>query len=404
MSPIVIIMETNIEINEIRLDIDTISNDFQVLRYTNETPPKEDDGDTLDEVIIRSNSPITISDNDGDSISDSNSDSDSENDAQEIRNIRRDRIRNQLDKFGEIIFKEKKFTDIEKTLTKYYNQDGRYSKKLDILITYMKGQKNVFLYSKFITQQKNHLCMLPVLLFSAAMAIFAPIIQEYSWSGGLISGLNVIVTFLVSVMNYMKYESSIEKYQQLSSQYDKLEGSLEMTSNKLLFIESESERNALVLDKLKEIEINIYDFKDIYNILMPEEVLRLFPIISNFNVFSLIKKMEMCKKVLILRFKDIKNEIRYILFKWKRGISSEFEQIKEKSRLLFLYETKDKTKNEIIECERIYEYVDELFTKEIHNAEHNKYWYNRCFYKRTEIKKEDIHPILQKYFHFIFEE
>ena len=397
-------METNNEINEIKLDIDTISTDIQVLHYTNETPPKdgEDEDYTLEEVIIRSNSPITISDHDSYSNNDSNSDS--ENDAQEIRNIRRDRIRNQLDNFGEIVFKEKKFTDIEKTITKYYNQDGRYSKKLDILITYMKGQKNVFLYSKFITQQKNHLCMLPVLLFSAAMAIFAPIIQEYSWSGGLISGLNVIVTFLVSMMNYMKYESSIEKYQQLSSQYDKLESSLEMTTNKLLFIEDESERNALVLDKLKEIEINIHDFKDIYNMLMPEEVLRLFPIISNFNVFSLIKKMEMCKKVLILRFKDIKNEIRYILFKWKRGISSDFEQQKEKSRLLFLYETKDRTKNEIVECERIYEYVDELFTKEIRNAEHNKHWYNRCFYKRTDIKKEDVHPILQKYFHFIFEE
>jgi hypothetical protein len=245
--------------------------------------------------------------------------------------------------------------------------------------------------------------MLPVLLFSAAMAIFAPIIQEYSWSGGLISGMNVVVTFLVSMMNYMKYESAIEKYQQLSSQYDKLETSLEMTTNKLLFIEDEVERNALILNKLKETEIHIHDFKDSYNILMPEEVIRLFPIISNLNVFSLIKKMEMSKKVLVLRFKDIKNEIRYILFKWKRGISNEFEQQKEKARLLFLYEIKDKTKGEILECERIYEYVDELFTKEIHNAEHNKYWYNRFFNKRTEIKKEDIHPVLQKYFQFIFE-
>jgi hypothetical protein len=390
-------METNNEMNEIKLDMDVVSTDIQVLYYTNETPTKETGDDTLEEVIIRSNSPVTMSEFDSDS------NSDSENDVQEIRNIRRDRIRNQLDNFGEIVFKEKKFTDIEKTLTKYHNQDSRYSKKLDILITFMKGQKSVFLYSKFITQQKNHLCMLPVLLFSAAMAIFAPIIQEYSWSGGLISGMNVVVTFLVSMMNYMKYESAIEKYQQLSSQYDKLETSLEMTTNKLLFIEDEVERNTLILNKLKETEIHIHDFKDSYNILMPEEVIRLFPIISNLNVFSLIKKMEMSKKVLVLRFKDIKNEIRYILFKWKRGISNEFEQQKEKARLLFLYEIKDKTKGEILECERIYEYVDELFTKEIHNAEHNKYWYNRFFNKRTEIKKEDIHPVLQKYFQFIFE-
>ena len=195
---------------------------------------------------IRSNSPLTMSEN-------SSSDSDNE----ELRLIRKDRFRNQI----QDQFIKKSFTQIEQSLAKYYECDNKYYGKLDILITFMKGQKTLFMQSTFITQKKMYLLMIPVIFFSAAMAIFAPIIQEYSWSGALISALNVIVTFFVSLINYMKFESRAEKYFQLANHYDRLETSLEMASNKIAYIEDSHEKNAMVLQKLGEIELNMNDHR-----------------------------------------------------------------------------------------------------------------------------------------------
>jgi len=393
------------EMNEINIDIEAIPNDtVHYIHYdTDQIPsPNHLDDPDYETRMITSNSPITISEYDSNSNSDSNSDS--EPDQQYIQAIRMDRIHHQLDHYGKHSFKKKKYRDIETTLLNQHDPDNKYSSKIDILITFMKGQKNVFMYAKIITQQKIYLCMVPVLLFSAAMAIFAPMIQDYPWSGGLISCLNVLITFFVSFLNYMKYESQAEKYLQLSTQYDKLEMSLEMTTGQLLFIEDEPEKNKIILTKLKEVETITHDLKDVYAIMIPEEVIRLFPVICTFNIFSMIKKIELYKKTLILRFKDIKNEIRYILYKWKHRLSNELEQAKEKNRLLFLYEKKDVLQREIMECSHIYEYIDELFSKEIQNADHNKQWMNLFCHKYHAIKKMDIHPLLQKHVSFTFEE
>jgi hypothetical protein len=355
----------------------------------------------------RSNSPLTISDN-GSSDSDSND---------ELRLIRKDHFLSRIDSEYKITgnsnpdferFKKKSFDQVEQSLAKYYQTDNKYYDKLDILITFTKGQKTLFSQSAFITQKKVYLLMFPVVFFSAAMAIFAPIIQDYGWSGGLISGLNVLVTFFVSMMNYMKFESRAEIYSKLANHYDKLEMSLEMTSNKTSYIQNTGEKNALILEKLKEIEININELKDIYDVILPQEVVRICPIICNINVFSLIKKMESYRRVLIYKFKDIKNEIGYILHKWKHDsreglVRSEPDQQKEKDRLLFLYDIKEKIKCELLEFVNIYQYVDEVFSKEIRTASENRGLVNLFFKRPRQIKKEDIHPVLQRYFSFLFE-
>jgi hypothetical protein len=353
---------------------------------------------------IRSNSPLTMSGNNSD-----NSDSD-EN--QEIRNIRNDRIKNQIENYSNKtnIFKKKEYKDVEKSLSKYYDYNNKYSSKLDILITYMRGQKNVFMYSKYITQDKISFLVISILILSSSMAIFSPIIQHYEWSGDLICGLNIIVTAFVTILNIMKYESNAEKFLQLNSHYDKIEMSLEITNSKLLFIDDEEKKNELVLTNLNEIEIKMDEIKSIYHIIIPEEIINLFPIICNVNVFSLIKKMETHNKKLIHKFKDVKNEIRFILYKWRKEHlrqEIDIEYQKEKSRLLFLYDVKEKLKQELSETTCVYDYIDDIFTKEIKNAELKKGLFHLFFhrYTRTVLKKEYIkNPVILKYFQFIFEE
>jgi hypothetical protein len=204
----------------------------------------------------------------------------------------------------------------------------------------------------------------------------------------------------------MKYETHVEMYLQLANHYDKMEISLEMTNSQLLFIENEKEKNNLVLSKIKEIEIKMNELKEVYNILLPREIKHMFPIICNLNILSLIKKMETYRKCLIHKFKDVKNEIRYILYKWKKEnqMIDNAQQTKEKKRLIFLYEIKEQIKDEFIESKKIYDYVEDVFTKEIKNAEYNIHLWFWCCWNKKSINKNDIHPLLNKHFHFIFED
>jgi len=379
------------------------------------------DDENIQQNIIHSNSPITISEDDNSEIneyniesnSESNSDYNSGSDDELLRTIRNDRIKNQVSLYKYSSFKKKAYTDIEQSLSKYYENDNKYSSKLDILITFIKGQKNIFLQSKSIIQFKLNMLILPILIISSFIAISAPIIQNNYWSGGFISGLNIIISSFISTMNYMKYETKVEMFSQLVNNYDKLEISLEMSNSKLLFIENENEKNVLVLSKLNEVEDKINELKEVYNVLIPDEVRHMFPIICNLNILSLIKKMENYRKNLINKFKDVKNEIRYIIYKWKKNASTNsidsleninnIEQNKEKNRLLFLYDIKEKIKDELIESKKIYDYVEELFTKEIKNAEYNNKYFLKFWNKKT-IAKNEINPFLVKHFHFIFED
>jgi hypothetical protein len=189
---------------------------------------------------------------------------------------------------------------IEKSIEKYYYEsESGHSNELDILITYMKGQKNVYILSKNVTQYKLNCLLIPSIMITAAVTIFAPFIQPFAWSGGFISGLNAITTMLISLSNYLKLESSVDMYYATANQYDKLETSLEFVSSKLLFIESESEKSRVILKNIQDVEKKITEIKEWNPLFIPSEVRSVFPIICNINIFSLIKKMELHKRDLI---------------------------------------------------------------------------------------------------------
>jgi hypothetical protein len=182
--------------------------------------------------------------------------------------------------------------------------------------------------------------------------------------------------------------------------YDKFENSLEFTNNKLLFMENEVDQNKLVLDKIKEVEFKVGEAKDMCQILVPDEVKRIFPIIYHTNVFRFIKKMEVYRKNLIVRLKDIKNEIRYILYKWNTTEASETQKNREKHRLLYLMDLKEKTKAELIEYKNTYNQIDELFMREIkHASEYTQSFMRR--WRKPPHQFEKLNPAIRDYIHLI---
>jgi hypothetical protein len=288
-------------------------------------------------------------------------------------------------------FKKLTFQEVRSSINKYYDSDDKYSNELDILTTYLKGQKNLYLKSKSITQTKINMLMIPSLIGTSIITIFAPIIQSYNWSGAFISGLNACVALLISIIHYLKLESSADMYLHLTSKYDRLESSLEFTNNKLAFMDSKSDKNELVLTRMKETEKKINEIKETTNIVIPDEVKRMFPIICHVNIFSFIKRIEVYKKNLIVKLKDIKNEMHYIQWKWSNDIEA-----KPRMRLEFLHTIKDKIKSELLHYKNVYGCVDELFMKEIKRADNVSLWNTWCVSKKNAEISEN--PILKDYF------
>lgn len=346
---------------------------------------------SIKDIYIQSNSPLSMSENNSANQSDNDSDEDERGDKNIISSNKTDPL----------------------SMDKYYEYDDKHSSNLDILITYTRCQKSIYLKARNITEANLYLFMIPTILIGIIISILAPEISIYNWGAGLISGLNILMTALISLSNYLKLESKTEMFSQLTKQYDKIEISLEMANNKLLFLDSEKEKNHLILHKLNDIEIKLNELAEINCVSVPEIIKHSFPIICHINIFSLIKKLEIYKKTLIQKFVNVKNEIRYILNKWKRRDSisnNELDKNKERTRLLFLYSIKDKIKIELAEYNHVYSFIDEYFSKEIAQAESmNNFWILFCswFSRKPTFNKLDIskqNHIIDKYFRFIFDD
>jgi hypothetical protein len=355
-----------------------------------------------------SNSPIIMSNDNSDDDNDNessllfeNSDivqicpKDSNNDFHALETYRNE---NEIYKENSSKLKKLTFREVSHSINKYYETDDKYSNELDILTTFLKGQKNLYMKSRTITQMKLNMLMIPSFIGTSIITIFAPIIQNHDWSGAFISALNAIVALFISIVHYFKLESSAELFLYLTNQYDRLESSIEFASNKITFFENHKEKNDLVISKMKEVEKKINEIKESTNIFIPNEVKKMFPIICNVNIFSFIKRIEIYKKNLLVKFKDVKNEILYIEWKWGTNIEN-----KQQKRLDFLCKIKEKLKDEILHYKNAYGCIDELFMKEIKRAD-NTGLFQIWFYEKKEMEICENHALKEYLSSILIEE
>jgi hypothetical protein len=156
-------------------------------------------------------------------------------------------------------------------------------------------------------------------------------------------------------------------------------------------------------ETLQDVEIKITEMRELFNALVPEDVIRLFPLIYNTNIFRSIKKMEQYKKNLIIRFRDIKNEIHYILYKLNsagKGTQSKTlspRQIREKNRILYLMGLKEQTKKDLILCKNTYTQIDDLFNKEIRYAETHQSCFGCAGLFRPNYDFSKLNPVVRDY-------
>ena len=340
-----------------------------------------------------------------------------------------------------IKYKKLTYNDVKRQIDHYYKltYSQKYSSSLDIIASYLKGQKIIYMEASSYTLFRLYMLMLPAIAISSFCSVSQSNFEVQEKGRYILSSLNAFLAFLLSIISFMKLDASSQAFKITAHQYDKLQTYTEFQSGKLILFyshigvkdsqnhikknkeniniktinnninyyellytnnyagsDSEPElpdefshnidqNTSLEIEekmhlnylknKIKSIEEKISDIKETNSFIIPRKIIYNYPLIYNTNIFSLIKRIKDYKTKTITALKDVKNELRLVYALLKNENISNEMSLKLKFRASKLIIIKKKIINNIIFLKTAYIMIDKIFGQEIINSQMRKKYF-----------------------------